>query len=509
MTTIGTDLPTSHGYGIGLGGPPPADPAAMSARDWNARFDWKPQPDAARLVDGLLAAFLERCAFAAALADRMRDETGTRFADWVTDISVADDATLRDRLVDAGFIRDPAVIGGTVLFHPGAMFPLVRLEPGGADRITVSIKVDAVVDFLAAHQLPIAGEIEGGPGERHRTVLVTTDGDAWLRVVEQHGGHWLRSDGRADASAPRAAAAVLERFRTRRRRYGTPDGAPSAGPTVPSDNPAGVSTADIAFDDLDALVDRAVAEVGQDWACDLFFEAERLNWMSRNRAARVQYERQQRLGLGWANHDHHTYRCSRRNFHRVVRVLEKLGMQCRERFYAGREAGWGAQVLEQPRAGFVVFADVDMSAEEIDGDFSHRGFATPLGDSGRLGTVGLWVALHGESLFEAGMHHLECQFDHERLTEQLARSGVGMMHRFTDFDFLTQAFTEGERWPVEPWRLERLVGTGLLTRDEADRFAADGALGSHLENLERNDGFKGFNQHGVSDIITRTDARHA
>ena len=34
-----------------------------------------------------------------------------------------------------------------------------------------------------------------------------------------------------------------------------------------------------------------------------------------------------------------------------------------------------------------------------------------------------------------------------------------------------------------------------------------GAIGSHLENLERNDGYKGFNQHGVSDIISRTDPR--
>ena len=34
-----------------------------------------------------------------------------------------------------------------------------------------------------------------------------------------------------------------------------------------------------------------------------------------------------------------------------------------------------------------------------------------------------------------------------------------------------------------------------------------GAVGSHLENLERHDGYKGFNQHGVSDIIKRTDAR--
>jgi hypothetical protein len=34
-----------------------------------------------------------------------------------------------------------------------------------------------------------------------------------------------------------------------------------------------------------------------------------------------------------------------------------------------------------------------------------------------------------------------------------------------------------------------------------------GAIGSHLENLERNDGYKGFNQQGVSDIISKTDPR--
>jgi len=35
----------------------------------------------------------------------------------------------------------------------------------------------------------------------------------------------------------------------------------------------------------------------------------------------------------------------------------------------------------------------------------------------------------------------------------------------------------------------------------------EGALGSYLEILERNDGYKGFNQTGVSDIIGCTDPR--
>jgi hypothetical protein len=47
----------------------------------------------------------------------------------------------------------------------------------------------------------------------------------------------------------------------------------------------------------------------------------------------------------------------------------------------------------------------------------------------------------------------------------------------------------------------------LITAEQAERFAREGALGSHLEILERNDGYKGFNQTGISEIITRTDPR--
>ncbi len=34
-----------------------------------------------------------------------------------------------------------------------------------------------------------------------------------------------------------------------------------------------------------------------------------------------------------------------------------------------------------------------------------------------------------------------------------------------------------------------------------------GALGSHLENLQRREGYKGFNQKNVSIIIKKTDPR--
>ena len=105
------------------------------------------------------------------------------------------------------------------------------------------------------------------------------------------------------------------------------------------------------------------------------------------------------------------------------------------------------------------------------------------------------------------MHHLEARFDFDFLRAQFKESGVNTMSPFSDFPFLRQAFTEGERWPVRRERAERLLSAGLITREEFKQFIWKGALGSHLENLQRHGGFKGFNQKSVSAIIAATDPR--
>jgi hypothetical protein len=243
--------------------------------------------------------------------------------------------------------------------------------------------------------------------------------------------------------------------------------------------------------------------VGRDLACHVVFAEERLYWERRNRAGQVQKRRQDALGLGWSNHDHHTFRSSREHFVDLMKALEKLGFERRERYYAGAQAGWGAQILEQPVEGIVAFCDVDLEPEETEIDFSRR----PLPPSKRLGTIGLWVGLHGESFLEAGMHHLECRFDYALLREQLAAQNVTTMNPFSDFPFLKQAFTEGERWPVPHDRAARLLKAGLIDQAQFDKFIKEGAIGSHLENLQRKGGFKGFNQKSVSVIIQATDPR--
>ena len=151
----------------------------------------------------------------------------------------------------------------------------------------------------------------------------------------------------------------------------------------------------------------------------------------------------------------------------------------------------------------MAFCDVDLEPAETEIDFSRQ----PLPASRKLGTIGLWVGLHGESLLDAGLHHLECRFDYSLLREQLAGRGINTMKPFSDFPFLKQAFTEGERWPVRRERAERLWRIGLIDEKHFNQFMSEGAIGSHLENLQRKGGFKGFNQKSVSVIIQATDPR--
>jgi hypothetical protein len=178
-------------------------------------------------------------------------------------------------------------------------------------------------------------------------------------------------------------------------------------------------------------------------------------------------------------------------------------MQPRERFYAGKQAGWGAQVLEHPICKEAIFADVDLNPEESAGDFAHEGL-TP---ERKHSTVGLWVGLHGESILSAGIHHLAALVDFQKINTKLPEQGVPVMAPFSTFPFLKQAFTRREIWQPEESRMKALLVQGSMNDEQSARFSKEGAIGSHLEIIERNSGFKGFNQDSVNAIITATDPR--
>jgi hypothetical protein len=105
------------------------------------------------------------------------------------------------------------------------------------------------------------------------------------------------------------------------------------------------------FSEIFRITDRLVEQVGPDLVAHVVCRSERGYYLSRNFAARVQQGRHDTLGLGWANHDHHTFRSSRRNFSKLVSLFSRLGFKNRERFFAGEEAGWGAQVMENYPVG--------------------------------------------------------------------------------------------------------------------------------------------------------------
>lgn len=449
------------------------------------QFKWEPQPAGWALVNELVRTFLSKNPQAADLAAKMKSVAGTRFVDWVDSIHVPADQSIRARLGETGFTKKSLPGAPEVWIHDGAMFPPVVLTAAGPTII--AIKVDFVADFLATWKLE--HPIEGEPFSQLRRAKAFASPGAELWVYERHGTRSFEIQPSNPAKCL-ASQVHLEALRRRNRNFGIDDAADLKG-----------------FAHTNTLIDAAIKDLGRDWACDLFFQAERDFWQRRNRAARVQKARQDSLGLGWANHDHHTYRSSRHCYSQLIAFLEKLGFHCRERFYAGHEAYWGAQVIEQPIAGITIFADVDMAPEELVEDFPHRGFKEKIAGN-RLGTIGLWCELHGEAFLQAGMHHLECQFDWFALKDQLeAEANIKTMDPFTTFPFLRQAFTEGERWTLDPARIDMLLKASFITPEQADQFRRLGAIGSHLENLERNDGYKGFNQQGVSQIIAKTDPR--
>jgi hypothetical protein len=454
-------------------------------------FNWGLHPQAEKFLLDRLDEFLSRNRLAAELEDRMSAETSTVFFEWLDHLVLADAPAVRAELAEIGFVPDRAgecPAGEAAFFHPHAVFPRAVLSSRGGRAgngsagvggvLEAALKPERVADVQAA--LNVAGEIEGPPLSRYRRLVLSTEAGAVLSAVERRAYRGFVFDY-PPADYWKRLAQVEELWHTRPRACSEEDG----------------------FAAATDLAERASALVGRDLAGHLFFEAERAYWLGRNTVGRIQKHRQDRLGLGLGNHDHHTYRSSRGHFTRLIAFMEKLGFKLRERYHAGQEAGWGAQIIEHPALDVACFCDVDLSPEETKIDFAH----VALPERDKLGTVGLWCGLHGEAFLAAGMHHLECRFDFEKLRADLEAVGKKTMKPFSDFDFLRQAFTEGERWPVSRARAEALRERGLISPEQCAKFLAEGAVGSHLENLQRRAGFKGFNQKSVSVIIAATDPR--
>lgn len=438
---------------------------------------WPRCPAAAAFFETQLHTFLAANPFAAAMAARFHSGAGVSLLNLVDHWTLPATGAVRDELLAIGLCETLTVDGDAFWGHPQARLPRVRLEPALlAPRLALA--AENLTDFADANDLPTQGR-HGDPDSGYEEARYPLD-HGELAVVVRQGYAGFRP-GELTPGAARGLARIRQALRERRR-----DG-----------EEAGVlrSTQD--------LVQSVIEELGADRAAEEFFAAERDYYLTRNRAARWQHGRQTALGFGWANHDHHTYRSSRPGFRGLMQIWQQLGFVSRERFYAGAEAGWGAQICEHPVSRVVIFADVDMAPAELDIDFVE----TELPAAAQLGTIGLWCALHGSSIGKAGMHHIECEFDFVQARANLEAADFPVMPPFTDLPVLKQAFSTAEVWSVAAERIDALVSAGSITPAEADRFRTHGAPGSHIEILQRWEGFKGFNKTGVSRIIRDTDAR--
>jgi len=447
-------------------------------------FQWECQPKAEELLTTILRSCCDKNQFLKNLEENISEKTSSRLFDWIDHIEVGYSDQLSQALDATGFVSEVATPLYRVFHHPGAKLPLVMVKDQSHPFVGIGILVDSIADFLMCHGL--SSWIEGSTLAPFRRASVSKEQGVFVYVVERRGVLSMEPVNYREGEVDKILG-CYEKWQARPRDQDDE-----------TEEEEGLRQAI-------SLAEEIVESVGQGMAAWIVCDIERKYWQAKNSAGQIQKCRQDRLGMGWSNHDHHTFRSSRRHFRSLVRLFEILGFTCRERFYAGKEAGWGAQVMEQKQARLVAFLDLDLSPEELDLDFAHQ----PLEERNQLGTVGLWCALHGESILKSGMHHLEAQFDFEKLQQDLSQKGVNMMAPFTNLPHLRQAFTVGEQWPVSSLRLQRLVSRGQITREQAERFMKNGSIGSHLENLERKEGFKGFNQKGVSDIIHRTDPRGA
>lgn len=446
----------------------------------NAQFQWECHPKSETILLRLLDECCQANPFIAKLRDELLTETSTRLFDWVDHLVIGHRPDLEKELEEDGYVSEAATASYRILHHPRAQLPRVVMMDRMPSPRGVAVTVDRIADFLMVRGM--AGKIEGTPFSMYRRCNVSTDNGVSLWVVERRGTHTMEPTHTSSEDIEKYFFAA-ELWKTR---------------------PRAMEDGDEAMSYTLNVAGQLIELVGETMAAWIVLECEREYWQTHNTAGQVQKNRQDRLGMGWSNHDHHTFRSSRRHFSQLVRLFEMLGFYCRERFYAGKEAGWGAQVMQHHNCRLVLFLDVDLLPHEIEIDFRHE----PLPELDRLYTVGLWCALHGDSILKAGMHHLEAQFMFDELKKDLSDVGVGMMEPFSNFAFLRQAFTKGELWPVDPKRIDHILAKKLITEEQGQKFRSQGAIGSHMENLQRREGYKGFNQQNVSIIIQKTDPRN-
>lgn len=341
--------------------------------------------------------------------------TNTRLVDWLDHLVLANGAEAQNELADLGFEPEEVLAepGDTVYHHPGTLLArvILRDDTGAAPGtvVAVAIHVENVREFLQTHQ--IAATIEGTPFSPYcRARMWQQNGREFLAVERR--GHRGFVPVKMPSDYPLRYLHTFEQWATRPRKLD--DVHSNTAQTL-------------------ALARSSASELGTNMAAWIALTAERAYWQRRNQGKPK--ERQDKLGMGWANHDYYTFRSSRETFGALIQVLETLGFRPHKRFRASAEVGWGAQVMEQPACRMAVFVDLEMNSDE----------AADAQDQQEPSAMKLCCTLYGESMLVAGLYHMIGRFDQPEAVGLAERDVVG-----NPFANLRRAFAQEEHWNVHP-----------------------------------------------------------
>ncbi len=417
-------------------------------------FDWQRQPAAEALVDRLVASALSGNAFAAELARRMEDETSTRFVDWVDHLVLTETDGLTAELEAVGYRREwqgNYAVNVPVFGHEGGLFPRLAVASGtGPEVREVAIKVESVADFSRAHDLGL--EIVGYAMGPYRVGRVPGAED------EPGGGRAAGLSGlRAVPERPRPRGAD-----------GAADGPGRAWRPATSGTGGSVGS---------TTTRRVSTRPRRPWSGSSSFAEARRTWRATSSSrwsgttgsrgtGRRRCRKGGRTGSGSAG--------------RTTTTTPSAARGGSSRGSSGSSSGWGSSSASASTPGRTPAGGRRCWSTRSRGssssptstwpprrsttDFAHQA----LPDLPRPNTVGLWVGLHGESMLEAGMHHLEAQFDFDALRDDLqTEAGIVTMKPFSDFPFLRQAFTAGRALAGRPSTGGPLAPEGLDRRRAA------------------------------------------
>ena len=144
---------------------------------------------------------------------------------------------------------------------------------------------------------------------------------------------------------------------------------------------------------------------------------------------------------------------------------------------------------------------MDLGVDEMDTEFSHH----LLPELEKPGPIGLWCALHGESLLQAGMHRQVAWISNSQFWKDSQKTGIVLQEPLHESEQLKQGWTKGEMWGVDRKRVQALVQNGCISNSQAEEFLGHGVIGSHLEILECKEGFKGFDKNSLNAFIKQTN----